>query len=101
MATSSATDAQNCVDLALAAEPAAVALSFDSDTGECQYATALTGMYLRDVAQVNPEFYVRTDGYMKITDESVCLTTQDADYLLVQYVYADNECPEVAMACSL
>ncbi|KAH7703509.1 hypothetical protein AAVH_29323, partial [Aphelenchoides avenae] len=88
-----AADAQECVDLAAAADATTVAISFDEGTGDCQYATKVYSHYLRE-AGLQPKFYLRVDNLTTsaVTLESTCFTNQDAEYALMRLSYGDEDC---------
>lgn len=93
--TATASSAQECVDLVVAAEPAALAISFDTPTSACKYSTAIFSYYPLDPAfspESFPEFYLRTDSVTKELSESDCFTKQDAEYLIAKLSFGDEQC---------
>ncbi|KAH7707773.1 hypothetical protein AAVH_24988 [Aphelenchoides avenae] len=83
--------AQECVDLVAAAEPAALAISFDSTTGACKYGTSIYSYYTRSTGQ-QPAYYLRTDNITKQLSVADCLTIQDGEYLIAMLSFGDDEC---------
>ncbi|KAH7695829.1 hypothetical protein AAVH_37109, partial [Aphelenchoides avenae] len=86
-----ATSAQECVDLVVAADPTALAISFDNSTGACKYSTSTYSYYPRSTGQ-QPAFYLRADTAMKDPSATVCLTKQDAEYLIARLSFGDDQC---------
>lgn len=89
--TLTATNEQECVDLVAAAEPAVLAISFDSTTGACAYSTSIYSYKLQEAGH-EPAFYLRADKVMKDITEAECLTAQDAEYLIAKLSFGDDQC---------
>lgn len=91
---SATSSAQECVDLVHAAEPSAIAISFDHASGACLYSTLIYGYDRRDTGEL--EYYLRVDSLMKKQSESECFTPQDAEYVIARLSYGDEQCVEVS-----
>lgn len=83
--------AQECVDIVVVEEPTAVAISFDSATGACQYSTSVFSYHPRSDGQ-EPSFYLRTDNVTKTFSALDCLTSPDAEYLIARLSFGDEQC---------
>lgn len=96
-----ASTAQECLDVSVNTDDTAIALSYDTTTGDCLYSTAVFGSYPRGTG-AEPKFYMRVDAHMRpeATANDDCLTMQDAEFLIVQYSYADAQCPQVRQAAN-
>ncbi|KAH7707775.1 hypothetical protein AAVH_24990 [Aphelenchoides avenae] len=86
-----ASTAQECVDLVVAADSTALAISFDSTTGACKYSTSIFSYKMRCAGE-QPAFYLRADTAMKDTSAMDCLTVQDAEYLVAKLSFGDEQC---------
>ncbi|KAH7701201.1 hypothetical protein AAVH_28957 [Aphelenchoides avenae] len=82
---------QECVDLAVAEEPAALAIYYYSSTGTCRWSTGIYGYYPLAAGQ-EPHCYLRTDNVTNNLTESDCLTDQDAEYLIAKLSFGDEQC---------
>lgn len=90
-----ASSAQECVDLIVVADPAALAISFETNTGACKYSTSLYS-YTKRAAGQQLVFYLRVDNVMKDPTASDCLTVEDAEYLIAKMSFGDEQCVGVS-----
>ncbi|KAH7662602.1 hypothetical protein AAVH_43436, partial [Aphelenchoides avenae] len=92
------TDEQACLDAAYDAftnsslPPTFKVFSFDTETSECVWYPRIIPNELR-APEEQPKYWMRIDLHMHLSALTLCLTDQDARYLLMQVIYENDTCP--------